>query len=587
MSSPFAIPGTLHRARCCIAFAALSLTAPVQAQTYEQLAPRTPATANPALPEPASSGAILAPASDEVLAPALHGLVFVGRAAAIQSEGVRVDGLRIDGLPMLETEEFRALATSYLNRPLTLRALNQLTREMVLYFRRHGRPVVDVLVPEQAVSTGTVQILVVEGLLGVVRIEGNQWFTSDQIASSVRARPGEVIEGGPLLDDLAWINQNPFRQVDLVFMRGLQPGETDLVLRTRDRYPLRVYAGYEDSGNALTGFDRVIAGVNWGNAFGRDEQFNYQLTASPDFKKLVAHSGSYVIPISAWRHTLTLFGSHAGSRPRLAGGLFDLEGRAWQLSARYQIPLPGRNGVWMGDFTAGVDFKRSNNNLSFGGMQVFAQENDVVQGIVAVAASRSDPHGLTSGQLTVAISPGGVTSGNHSSAYRQARSLARADYAYVRLNVERSTKLPGGFSWIARATAQLANANLLGSEQLGLGGAHSLRGYEEREANGDNGYVVVNELHGPLLHIARAFGGGTTGDQLDPLVFIDYGSVASHDRLPGESKRLELASAGVGLRYRIGGNLNLRADYGWQLKRSGTSDLRRSSRGHLSVVLAY
>jgi hemolysin activation/secretion protein len=82
------------------------------------------------------------------------------------------------------------------------------------------------------------------------------------------------------------------------------------------------------------------------------------------------------------------------------------------------------------------------------------------------------------------------------------------------------------------------------------------------------------------------FGRAENSDRLDPLVFLDYGVVASHDRLPGEPNRLELASAGLGFRYNIRGNLSLRADYGWQLKRSGVSDLRRNSRGHLSVVLA-
>lgn len=562
----------------------LGLSASLPAQTYDQVAPKTPAAAPaPALPDTAAPAAA---DDDQVLVPVLRGLVFLTSPDALQTRGVTAEGLHVGDVALLETAEFRALAAPYLGRPLSLRALNRLTRDVVLHFRRHGRPVVDVIVPEQAVSSGAVQILVVEGRLGRVRTEGNRWFAAGQISSSVRARPGEVIEGGPLLADLVWINQNPFRQVDLVFTRGSNPGETDVVLRTRDRYPLRVYAGYEDSGNALTGFDRVLAGANWGNAFGRDEQLNYQLSASPDFKQLVAHSGSYVVPLPAWRHTLTVFGSHAESRPALAGGMFDLKGRSWQLSARYRVPLPAR-GPWTREVTAGVDFKRSNNNLSFGGTQVFAQENDVVQAIAAFSASRSDRHGTTSGGLTLALSPGGLTAGNHTGAYQAARSFARPDYAYARLELERLTKLPAGLSWLARGTAQLASANLLGSEQLGLGGAGSLRGYEEREANGDDGFVLVNELRGPALHPAARFGARGVSDQLDPLLFFDYGMVASHRRLPGEPSRLELASAGVGFRYQLATNLTARCDYGWQLKDSGVSDGRRRSRAHFSLTLAY
>ena len=430
--------------------AVLGLAATVRAQTYEQVAPKTPLTVSiPTLPDNSATNVAAAPADDRVLVPVLRGLLFLASQGAIQTQGVATEGLHSSGLALLETEEFRSLATPYLGRPLSLHALHRLTRDVVLYFRQHGRPVVDVLVPEQKVTAGTVQILVIESRLGSVHADGNKWFTSEQISSAVRARPGEVIESGPLLADLAWINQNPFRQVDLVFTRGLNPGETDIVLRTNDRHPLRVYTGYEDSGNALTGFDRLLAGVNWGNAFGRDEQLNYQLSASPDFKKQVAHSGSYVVPIPAWRHTFTVFGSYATSQPVLTGGLFAIKGRTWQLSARYRVPLP-TPGPWTSEFTAGVDFKRSNNNLSFGGTQVFARENDVVQAVAIYSASHQDKHGTTSGEFTLALSPGGITSGDHTRAYQDARAYARPDYAYARVDLERTTRLPASFSWVVR-----------------------------------------------------------------------------------------------------------------------------------------
>lgn len=570
------------------ALALLGLFAQVRAQTFEQVAPKAlPVKAAATLPDPPAANALPAAENDPVLVPVLRGLVFVPDGGDLLNAGVTAEGLHVRGIALLETAEFRTLASPYLGQPLKLSALNRLTHDVVLYFRRHGRPVVDVLVPEQNISTGTVQILVIEGRLGRVLTEGNKWFTAEQISSPVRARRGEVIEGGPLLADIAWINRNPFRQVDLVFARGSNPGETDVILRAYDLRPLRIYTGYEDSGNALTGFDRVLLGVNWGNAFGRSQQLNYQLTAAPDFEKLVAHSGSYIIPLPAWRHTLTLFGSHAKSQPVLGDGIFALDGRTWQVGARYHLPLAGDGAVWTRACTLGVDFKRSNNNLSFGGTQVFAQENDVIQASAVFSVSHPDRHGMTTGEFTLALSPGGLTAGNHTRAYEAARSFSRPDYGYARLELERRTKLPAGCFWITRGTAQLASTNLLGSEQLGLGGASSLRGYEDREANGDNGFVLVNEIHFPPFPVAGKIARRKTNDRLDPLVFVDYGVVASHKRLPGEANRLELASAGAGFRYNLRGNFNLRAVYGWQLKPSGVSDLRRSQRGHIGVVVSF
>jgi len=562
----------------------IGLSAAVQAQTYQQIAPKTPPPGPPPqLPSPPAQPPLPA-GDDRALLPALRGLVFVASRDQVNPGGVDAEGLRVVGLPLLDTAEFRALVTPYLGRPISLRALNLLTRDVVLYFRKHNRPIVDVLVPEQKIQSGTVQILVIESRLGAVRAEGNKWFTAQQITGAVRAQPGDVIDGGALIEDLTWLNQNPFRQVDLVFTRGAEPSTTDVILRTNDRRPWRVYTGYEDSGNDLTGNDRVLAGFNLGDLFGREQLLNYQLTASPDFKKLVAQSGSYVIPLPKWRHTVTFFGSYATSEPDLPGGLFSLDGVTWQASARYRVPLPG-GSTWGEAVSGGVDFKRSNNNLAFGGAQIFAQSTDIVQAVVVYDLNQSAGNGATDVELTLALSPGGLSAGNHTSDFLAARSFARADYAYAQLTLDHTVRLPADFSWIARGTAQVASTNLLGSEQLGFGGYESLRGYDERIVNGDNGVIVVDELRTPAFHLDEVRRRAGMADGLVGLVFVDCGVAGVHEPLPGESRSTTLASTGVGLRYGIGPDFSLRADYGWQLKRLAAETTH--SRIHVGVTVAY
>lgn len=580
---------TFHSLIPAAMLAALAATPVSIAQVYEQVAPKTPPTSTATVTLPDAAGVTAqadAARLDEVLVPALRGLVFLGDRTRLQPNGVSVADVTVDNLPFIDRPDFIAAMRRYLGQPLTVRQINALTRDVVLYFRTRQRPIVDVFVPEQNVSSGTLQLLVIEGRLGRVDVEGNKHFAREALVGAIRSQRGEVIDGQPLLADIAWLNQNPFRQVDLVFTRGSGAGETDVLLRTEDRRPIRVYGGYEDTGNDLTGDERVQLGVNWGNAFGRDHLLNYQVSASPDLEKLVAHSGSYVVPLSRTRHMFTVFGSFAESRPELPGGVFSLEGRTWQVSARYRVPLRAWGGFEQ-EVTAGIDFKRSNNNLAFGGAQVFAQENDVVQAILSYGANRSGPRGALAVSATLAASPGRLTSGNHRSDYRAARSFARPDYLYGRFEVERRQNLARGLTWAARGTAQIASANLLGSEQLGLGGWSNLRGYEEREANGDNGFMLVNELRGRSRPLAHRLGFDGVGDRFEPLAFLDYGVVSNHERLPGEPRRLDLASAGVGFRYGIGSALTVRFDYGWQLKDSGVSDGRRNHRGHVGVVLAY
>ena len=108
------------------------------------------------------------------------------------------------------------------------------------------------------------------------------------------------------------MNQNPFHTSDVVYHPGAALGETDIVLQTKDRFPMRFYGGYEDSGNAPTGFDRYERASTGATplSLGLGQQLNYQYTTSGDGHSLRAQAGSYVIPLP-WRHTLTFFGSYA------------------------------------------------------------------------------------------------------------------------------------------------------------------------------------------------------------------------------------------------------------------------------------
>ena len=167
------------------------------------------------------------------------------------------------------------------------------------------------------------------------------------------------------------------------------------------------------------------------------------------------------------------------------------------------------------------------------------------------------------------------------------RNGADARYAYARLDLERTTNLPADFAWVIRGQAQIATTNLLGSEQLGFGGADSLRGYDEREVNGDGGVVLVNELRAPGFGVARHLGFERGPDNLVPLVFFDAGVATIHDPLAGQSRNTTLLSVGPGLRYSYGSYLTLRAAYGWQLRDSGVSPTGDNSRAHISATLSF
>ena len=566
---------------CWILLVVLS-TVDLRAQDYEKLAPKTPPAQQgeiemPPVPPPAEGD------DTQVLVKSLKGLVFVDSPDKIKKAGVTgVREIQAEGLPLLQKPEFRPVVDPYFGKPVTLRSLNTMVREIVVYYRDNDRPVVDVVVPEQDITSGVIQLVVIEARLGQVRVEGNEWFSSEFLADNVRIKPGMKFDEEVLRSDLRWINNNPFRDVNFVYTPGNEPGTADLVLQAKDRFPIRFFGGYEDSGNDLTDDSRYFGGLNWGDAFFLDHQLNYQYTTNPDGKKLIAHSGSYFIPLP-WRHTWTFFGSYVESSADVVAP-FTLDGTSWQVSTRYAVPLPDLE-AYRHEMQFGFDFKQSNNNLEFGGATVTNTPTEICQWVVSYDGSMKDEWGATSAGIDLFVSPGGWTAKNRTANFQVYQAFAADEYVYGVIDFGRVTALPWDFTLANKFKYQFSNANLLGSEQFGLGGYQTVRGYDEREANGAEGYLISTELRTPSVSLGQVVGIQDAKDQLQFLFFWDYGVTGNRTLLPGEDPHVLASGIGPGVRYAINPYLSFRFDYGFQLYQAVAG--RHGSRGHMGVVLAY
>jgi hemolysin activation/secretion protein len=518
--------------------------------------------------------------------PALAALVFLDDPSQVLAIGApQAQDIELRGDFVPDPQAFKARMRPHLGKPLDDANRAEIVGEVARYFRE-AHALVDVILPPQEITGGVLQVLVLRGKVGQIRVEGGRWFDPAQLAERLSIRPGQAVDSQRLGGDIDWLNRNPFRQVDLVYAKGAGVGETDLVLVERDRFPLRLSAGYDDSGTPVTGNDRLNAAINWGNLFGGDGLFSYQYTVDPAFKWFKAHSASITQPLP-WRHVLTVFGSYADIRGNVPPP-FDLDGFNWQTSARYEIPLPKAvfsRFVYQEAATLGLDFKRSNNNLAFGGEQVFGSLTDALQWNFGYNANLKDPWGGMALRALLVYSPGHWTSNQSDAAYQRSRAGATARYAYLNLQANRTTSLPFGLALITQVVYQKSDSNLLATEQIGFGGFDTIRGYDTRVVNADQGVIFSNELRTPPVSPLAAVGLKKARDSFQVLGFLDHGSARNRDLLMGEFPRSVLTSSGVGLRYAIASNFSLRADYGWQLRRL-QGPRPYPSRAHLGVTVS-
>lgn len=543
----------------------------------EETAPAAPRP-EPAVPTPTM---VLPAEGEDILLPRLKALVVQTEirqsAAADAAPGLHAEGLN-DAFPPELAARLRNAMAPMVGQPVSEGSLQRLQLAVRSLLREAGRTFAQVYLPGQDITEGVLTIVIAPARLDQVTVEGNDWFAADAYTAGLSLEPGQPIDGAALSAGLDRVSRNPFREARVVAEPGERPGTTRLVLRARDRVPLRVFGGYANNGSESTDYDRVFLGFDWGMIPVIDGLLTYQLRADPAFEKSESHSLTYVgyLPED---QTLSVFGAYSTSEPDSGSSLIDSSSQSWQLGGSWSIPLASDDPDVTRSLTLGADFKASRNDQRFLGTSFNDVITHIFQGSVAYTHSIADRLGVTSASARVVASPGGITDRNETSVFRQVRAGASADYVYGALDLTRQTTLPWGLSWQAEASAQLSADPLLGSEQIGAGGPGAVRGYRDDELYTDNGAQLRNTLYLPSFSLLDG------RDQVSPFVFVDAGRHWNTDRTANE-KYSTLASAGVGTAYSFGTYLLASAIVGVPLRASARTE-RLEPRAHLRLTVSF
>ncbi len=568
---------------------------------FSRVAPQEVPHERPQINLPDVKSERLMPGGDQVILRSLKGIVIFGSPNDAKNTNVKnMTGVQVinNELASSDPELINMYNSNFIGKALTRDSLNQLILDTIQHFRKRDMPLVDAYTPEQDITDGVLKIIVINSRLGEVKVKGNRYFSTKSLMGYIRYKPNDYIRSTTLINDLSWINENPFRSVDAIYEPGSTEGTTDIVLMTRDRNPWRFYSGVEDTGTPNTGNWRWFAGFNWGNVWGLSHELSYQYTTDTFFEYTESHSMSYLVPLP-WHHKLNLFGSYGTSNPDV-GPFFRLDGESYSASMRYIIPIGNLTGNFLHEFVVGLDYKFSNSDLFFGEF-VQTTPQEVAQTVWGYNAGLTDEYGRTSLRTQLFWQPGGIADYDNTFYYQTPTTGINQEYVYGNVSLTRLTKIgkaddDNPWNSIARVSWQGTTSNLPGTEKFGAGGYASVRGYAEGAVTGDQGVSGSIELRTPSVSPGDFLEFNRASDRLVFLAFLDAAHVEIHEfmasTVPPRSS-FDLMSAGAGLRYTVGSNFSLRFDYGWQLLNPMTGPVSDpgqrmyQSRGHVGCVISF
>lgn len=511
--------------------------------------------------------------------PVLRGVVLL--PDAIAGSGAVVDGIEQPATGVLSEEALAAHLRGLLGRPLNQALMEEIHRRITARFVAAGHPFVDIGFPPQDVTDGILRVVAAEYRVGRVAVEGNAWFSAETILAAAGLKAGETIHKPRLDRRLALLGDSPFLKVVPEFGPGETPGTTNVVLRATDRVPVQVSAGYRNSGNAATGWGRWDVGVSHGNAFGGGETLALQTSASRDVwerrlpggnvdgpGRFASYGVSLIRPFADGGR-LTASGSFARQSPALGPSLGSI-GLNSQVGLEAALPV-----AWLGatgeEAGVGLEMKRSNNNLAFGGEQVQHGYTLVSQAALRWQAGLQIGHAVLQIRNALVLSPGGIGPGNSDAAFRPAGldqsglPGARARYAYDRLVLTGLVPLPADYGLVLRTTMQATTATLLASEQMPIAGADAVRGYQEFSVAGSQGALFSAELRAPRFSLPSIRG---ADDNAQLHGFVEAGRAWNPVASAAAPAARSTAAIGIGGQIELGDWGSLRIDQGWQLLRA-------------------
>ncbi len=495
-----------------------------------------------------------------------------------------IDRYVIEGNTLLSEREIQSALAAYTGKQKDFGDIQRALEALEQGYRVAGWGVVQVTLPEQDITQGLVRFRVIEARLGKVIVEGNRHFNVENVRRSVPAlREGTTPNSRATAKNLQVGSENPAKQTTALLRSGEKEGEVDAVVKVTDEKPWKVSATLDNTGSTQTGRYRAGIGFQHANFFNRDHMLTAQYIGSPGYWEEVKIFGvGYRVPLYAQGASLDLIGGYSDVNSGTVQNLFTVSGSGTIGALRYNQHLQ-RLTDYEHKIVYGVDYRAYQNRVIASGTNTVP---DITVHPVSVFYSgiyRTEGSELNFYLYAAQnVFSGGNDAGDSTFKAPGMRENAKAAYRLYRYQAAYSRVVQRDWQVRALVSGQYSDDALIPSEQFGIGGADTVRGFLEREASNDRGYRGSLEVYSPDL--GEAFGFKDVRSRA--LAFFDTGSLRRNKALPGEPTHQSISSAGVGLRLAVGRFMSARLDFA-QVLDGGGAQRKGDQRLHFSLSLVH
>ncbi|MEH1948031.1 MAG: ShlB/FhaC/HecB family hemolysin secretion/activation protein [Nostoc sp.] len=468
-----------------------------------------------------------------------------------------VKKFEVIGSTVFSPEKLNQELAEFINKPITFAQLIEARSRITGLYINAGYFTSEAYIPEQTLTSGVVRIQVIEGELEDIQITGTRRLNPNYIRSRIALGASTPLNQKRLLESLQLLLQlNPLIQnLSATLFAGSRKGANLLAIKVTEADSFNIQTVLDNGDSPSTGSFRRQLRINEANLLGFRDSISFVYSNTNGSNSIGV---GYRLPLNPRNGTLTfIYGNRSANVIEPPFDFLDIESASQYYELTFRQPLVQTPNQ---EFAFGITASLLETDISsllqreFGVPASELSPGADEEGRTRVSALRFFQQ-WTNGNSQEVIAAGsefilgiGAFNATINETAPDSRFFAWQGQAqWVRLLAPDSLLL-------IRGKMQLASRRLLPSEQFGLGGINSVRGYRQNLLLADNGAFASVELRLPIARVSQWNG------LLQVTPFVDLGTAWNNSSSRYETNTL--ASVGLGLRWSQGNNFNVGVEWG-------------------------
>ena len=458
---------------------------------------------------------------------------------------VKVSEFTFSGNTVIESAALAAAVASDVGRELDSKELLEVTKKVRRVYVSRGYILAVAYLPKQEIHDGKVEIAILEGRLGEIKVNvaSDARFGQNAAQRIVDAhlKSGDLITDAKIERPLLLIRDMAGLDAHSTINPGKELGTADLtieVIKSEDKRFIDGQIDIDNYGNRYAGEHRGGATVNLNSPLGFGDRLSLRGQFSFDETETNLVSLNYILPVGPYGTKVGASYSKINYKLGKNQEFIDqgVNGEAVVAGVNLIQPFVRRRGMNLFGKIS-YDYKDTDDYVD----AAFTDDHKKVKsGTLELSGDLQDHYkGYNYGSLSFSSGDVEITDPNFKQndqlSYQTEGHFSKVDWSFARLQ-----QLPAEFYLFFSLTGQAASKNLQPIEKLALGGPNAVRAYPVGDAQGDDGQIYTLELRRKLPYV-KLFSSNIIAS-----AFYDWGQVDQWESPTAADLHNSLQRKGVG-----------------------------------------